>query len=180
MKKLILGLCTMFALTTFAQNAPAATEAPAKGKGQGKEMKNKGKEHGKEMSEQGKAKGEEGKGQLGSSLGLSADQQTQFNATNKAHQEAVKKVQGDPNMTVEAKKAEINALKSKYDANVKGILNAEQYTKWAEKREAKKAGGDKKGGDKKMDDHKGGSPKVGDKPKGKSDKEKPQNAAKSN
>lgn len=194
MKKVILGICTMFALATatFAQNAPAEA-APAQGKAHGKEMKTKGKEkseqgkaHGKEMSEQGKAKGkemgEQGKahgeqGQMGANLGLSTDQQAKYGAVNKAHQDAVRKVQMDKTLTPEAKKAQVDALKSKYDADVKGVMNADQYAKWSANR-AKRA--ENKAGEK-MGGHKPGDKKMGDKkPKAKTDGAQPQSASKAN
>jgi hypothetical protein len=208
MKNVILGICTVFALatTSFAQNAPA--EVPAKGKN-GKEMKGKGKEkseeakaqgkdmgeqgkaHGKEMSDQGKAKGEQGKG-MGASLGLTPEQQTQYGAVNKAHQEAVRKVQADQTLAADAKKAQVDALKSKYETDLKGVMNAEQYAKWSENRakraaekSAEKAG--EKGDAKKMEDHKDGDHKGGGdkkggkgKGKGKTDGAAPEGASKSN
>jgi hypothetical protein len=199
MKNLILLVCAVFALTTVsvAQNTPAA-QAPAKGK----EMKAKGKEHGQEMKtqgqakakeagEKGKAQGEQGKG-MGANLGLSTDQQTQYGAINKAHQEAVKKVQMDAALSGEAKKAQVNALKSKYEADLKGIMTAEQFTKWSEKRAeraaekgankvgeykdgAKQADDEVEGAQNKMKEHKDDAKKMGDKkPKVKTDKAPPQ------
>ena len=198
MKNLILGVCTMFALTTatFAQNAPATT-VPAKAKEHGKEMKVKGKEagekgkaKGKAMSEEGKAKGEQG--QMGANLGLSTDQQAKYGAVNKAHQDAVRKIQMDKSLTPEAKKTQVDALKSKYDTDVKGVMNADQYAKWSANRtkRAENKAADKmqspKVGDKKMSDHKTGDKKMGDhkmgdkKPKAKTDAAQPQSASKAN
>lgn len=198
MKKVILGICTMFALATatFAQNAPAEA-VPAQGKAHGKEMKTKGKAkgeqgkaHGKEMGEKGKAHGEPG--QMGANLGLSTDQQAKYGAVNKAHQDAVRKIQMDKTLTPEAKKTQVGALKTKYDADVKGVMNADQYAKWSEnraKRAENKPGdkmgnhkpGDKKMGDKKMGDKKPGDHKMGDKkPKAKTDGAQPQSASKAN
>ncbi len=186
MKNVILGICTVFALTTasFAQNAPA--EVPAKGKN-GKEMKGKGKE----KSEEAKAQGGQGKG-MGASLGLTPEQQTQYAAINKAHQEAVRKVNTDQTLAVDAKKAQVAALKSKYEADLKGVMNAEQYAQWSEKRakqaaeKAAEKAEDHKGGAQKMEDHKdgdhkgGGDKKGGKKGKNKTDDVAPEGASKSN
>jgi hypothetical protein len=158
MKKLIFAFSTMLALTTaaYAQNAsaPAATPAtPSKMSQKGKEMSHKGNEHaqkGKENSEKGKEMGEKGKAQQGMGMGLTPDQETKFKAFNESHKEAVKKIQMDKALSADAKKTQIDALKGTYEANVKTVLNADQYTKWSAKRNDK--GGDHKG---KMDDHKG-------------------------
>ncbi len=197
MKKLIFAFSTMLALTTvsFAQNsAPAATPAtpavPAKMSQKGKEKSEKGKENsqkGKEMSEKGKA-------QQGMGMGLTPDQETKFKAFNESHKEAVKKIQMDKALSADAKKTQIDALKGTYEANVKTVLNADQYTKWLAKRNDR--GGDHQG---KMDDHKGKKgdherkmedhkDKMGDhkdmkgekKGNRKADKAAPQGAAKSN
>ncbi len=179
MKNVFLVLCTMFAFATVsvAQNVPTA-QAPAKkakGNEHGMEMKkDHANEKGKEASEKAKPAGEQGKG-MGANLGLSADQQTQYGAINKAHQEAVKKVQMDASLSADAKKTQVDALKSKYEADIKGVMNADQYAKWSAnraKRAAEKAA-EKEG------DHKEGAKKEGDhKPKAKTDGAKPQGAAK--
>ena len=75
---------------------------------------------------------------MGASLGLSADQQTKYAAVNKAHQEAVRKVDMDKALAPEAKKTQIAALKSKYETDIKGVMNADQYAKWSAER-AKRA-----------------------------------------
>lgn len=185
MKKVILAFSAMFALTiaSFAQTAaPTTAQTPAKVKGHGKEMKDHPK---KGTDEAKKGTGEKAKGQgMGANLGLSADQQAQYGAINKAHQEAVRKVQMDNTLAPEAKKTQVAALKSKYETDLKGVMNAEQYAKWSEqraKRAENKAGekmGDHKGGDHKAE---GGERKMGDKkPKAKSDKAQTQGASKSN
>jgi periplasmic protein CpxP/Spy len=166
MKNLILAFSAMFSLATAAvAQAPAATApAPATTK-----IKDHAKGQGKDMGEKGKAQGEKGKGQMGGNLGLSPDQETKFKALNESQKAAVKTVQMDKSLSAEAKKAQVDALKSKYEADVKGVMNADQYTKWLALR-AKRD--DKKG---EMEDHKGKM-----KGKGKSDKEvQPQGAAKS-
>jgi periplasmic protein CpxP/Spy len=142
-------------------------------------MKGHGKDHSKEMGEKGKAQGEQGKGQMGGNLGLSAEQETAFKAVNKAHQEAVKAVQMNKTLAADAKKAQVDALKSKYEADVKGTMNADQYTKWMAmraKRSENKAEHKADMGDHKMEEHKDKAMKG----KAKSDKAaQPQGAAKS-
>jgi periplasmic protein CpxP/Spy len=179
MKKVLLTAVAALALvaTSFAQNAPAAkvkvkpsmtapaqgaptapatqgTPAPAEqGKGMGH---GKGKGH-----SEGEARGEgQGKGQGGlKALGLTPEQETQFKSVNEAHKAAVKAVQMDANLAADAKKAQVEALKSKYESNVQGVLNADQFAKWTAMR-AKRA--DKKDDDRKEDgDHKGGDHKKG-------------------
>jgi periplasmic protein CpxP/Spy len=157
MKKLIFACAVMLTLSaaSFAQaTAPAtpttsATPAvPAKGKmnQKGKEMSEKGKENG----QKGKEMGEKGNAPKGMGMGLTPDQETKFKAFNESHKEAVKKIQMDKALSADAKKTQIDALKGTYEANVKTVLNADQYTKWLAKRNDK--GGDHQG---KMDDHKG-------------------------
>jgi hypothetical protein len=151
----------MLALTTaaFAQNAsapattPATPAAPSKMSQKGKEMSHKGNEHaqkGKENSEKGKEMGEKGNAPKGMGMGLTPDQETKFKAFNESHKEAVKKIQMDKTLSADAKKTQIDALKGTYEANVKTVLNADQYTKWLAKRNDK--GGDHKG---KMEEHMG-------------------------
>jgi hypothetical protein len=191
MKKLIFAFSTMLALTTaaFAQNAsapsatPATPAAPSKMSQKGKEMSQKGKENG----EKGKEMGEKGNAPKGMGMGLTPDQETKFKAFNESHKEAVKKIQMDKTLSADAKKSQIDALKGTYEANVKTVLNADQYAKWSAKRNEK--GGDHKG---KMEEHKGKKgdhdEKMGEKKemknekKGnrKADKAMPQGAGKSN
>ncbi len=126
MKKLVIAFCAMLSLNaiSYAQN-----DAVAKGRDQAKEMK------------------EEGKGR--DNFGLSADQDAKFKSIHQAHQDAVKKVEMDNSLAADAKTSQINALKSKYVADVKGVMNADQFAKWSDmraKRDARKAD--------KMKDHK--------------------------
>ena len=144
MKKLIFAFSTVLALSTFSfAQAPAA--APTKGK----EMK-KGKEKGAEMGQKGKEMDDKSEATKGMGMGLTPDQQTKFKAFNESHKEAVKKIQMDKTLSADAKKTQIDALKGTYEANVKTVLNADQYTKWLAKRNDKS--GEHKG---KMEDHKG-------------------------
>jgi hypothetical protein len=136
MKNVILAFSAMFAMATasFAQNAaPAPAQAPVK------EMKG----HGKKM----KDAAEKGKGQVNNALGLSAEQETSFKALNRAHQAAVAAVDKDKALAKDAKSAKIAELKAKYEADVKGVMNDEQYGKWL----ALRAKRDEKQGDKKED-----------------------------
>jgi hypothetical protein len=154
MKKLIFACAMMLILSaaSYAQAPAPATSAtpaaPAKGKmnQKGKEMGEKGKENG----QKGKEMGEKGNAPKGMGMGLTPDQETKFKAFNESHKEAVKKIQMDKALSADAKKTQIDALKSTYEANVKTVLNADQYTKWLAKRNDK--GGDNQG---KMGDHKG-------------------------
>jgi periplasmic protein CpxP/Spy len=179
MKKVLLTAVAALALvaTSFAQNAskvkvkpsmtapaqgtptaPATQSAPAtaeQGKGRG------------EGRGRGEARGEgQGKGQGGlKALGLTPEQETQFKSVNEAHKTAVKAVQMDANLAADAKKAQVEALKSKYQSDVQGVLNADQFAKWTAmrtKRADKKDDDRKDGGDKDDDgDHKGGNHKKG-------------------
>ncbi len=159
MKKVILVFSTMLALATasFAQDAPAT--APVKAKEQGKEMKGK----------------VEGKAPMGGNLGLSAEQETKFKALNEAQKSAMQKLEMDKTLSADAKKTQKDALKSKYEADVKSVMNADQFAKWtamrAKRDEKKSEMGEKKG---KMEDQKS-------KGKAKSDNSsKPQGESKSN
>ncbi len=180
MKKVILMAAATFALfaTSFAQNAAAPApkakmmkskptmDAPAQqgtpaAPTQGAPAAENGRGHGR-----GEARGEGQKGGM-NALGLSADQQTKFKATNEAHKAAVKAVQSDASLAADAKKAQIAALVSKYESNVQGILNADQFAKWTAMRakrderkdgERKERGNHKEDGDKEDGDHnKGGA-----------------------
>lgn len=68
------------------------------------------------------------------SLDLSVEQETAFKATNKAHQLDVMTIQKDETLTNEEKRLKIDASKSKYEADIKDIMNEEQYAKWIGKR----------------------------------------------
>jgi hypothetical protein len=127
------------AVETPTQGTPASAEA-GKAKGQGK----------------GKAQGEDrGQGQGGlKALGLSAEQETQFKAVNQAHKSAVKAVQSDASLAADAKKAQVAALVTKYESDVKGMMNADQFAKWTAaraKRDEKKAEDGNHKGDHKME-----------------------------
>jgi hypothetical protein len=128
----------------------------------------KGKTQGKEMREEGRKKEGQGK----NDLGLSADQDVKYKAIRQAHQDAVKKVEMDKVLAGEAKTTQIAALKSKYEADVKGVMSSEQYTKWTEKRakrDAKREG--KMKDSKEKDDDKGEKNSDDDKDKMKEGKE---------
>jgi hypothetical protein len=122
------------------------------------------KAQGKEIREKGHKKGNEGK----NDLGLSADVDAKYKAIRQAHQDAVRKVEMDKSLAADAKTSQIAALKSKYEADVKGVMSADQYAKWTEKRakrdarkgeraENRKEHNDKMGDDK--DDEKTGGVK---------------------
>lgn len=159
MKKVILTAAAALALfaTTFAQSttAPApkanmtkvkpATETPAAEAGKVKGQ-SKSKGHGEDRAQ--------GQGGL-KALGLSPEQETQFKTLNQAHKAAVKAVQSDASLAADAKKAQVGTLVSKYESDVQGMMNADQFAKWTAaraKRDNKKMeGGNHKGGDHKMD-----------------------------
>jgi hypothetical protein len=163
MKKVILTAAAALVLfaTTFAQSATApapkakmtkakpATEAAA---AQGTPAANAEAGKGK-----GKAQGENrGQGQGGmKALGLSPEQETQFKGLNQAHKAAVKAVQSDASLAADAKKAQVATLVTKYESDVQGMMNADQFAKWtaarAKRDEKKMEGGDHKKGDHKMD-----------------------------
>ena len=174
MKKVILTAAAALALfaTTFAQSttAPApkakpATETPAT---QGTPAAEAGKVKGQAKS---KARGEDraqGQGGL-KALGLSPEQETQFKTLNQAHKAAVKAVQSDASLASDAKKSQVATLVSKYQSDVQGMMNADQFAKWtaarAKRADKKMDGGNHKGGDHKMDAPAEGTaaPKKGDK-----------------
>ncbi len=152
MKKLIFAFIALLAVANVssAQNVPA----PAPAKGDATEMKNK--KHGKHekgmgkhddnKDEQGNEAKEGKKGGKGlSDLGLSAEQETKFKALNEAHKSAMKKLEMDATVKGDAKKTQKDALKSKYEADVKAVMNPDQYTKWLEKRNHKGHDGKGKG-----------------------------------
>jgi hypothetical protein len=115
----------------------------------------------------------EGRGQNGmNAMGLSADQETKFKAANEAHKAAVKAVQMNESLAADAKKAQVADLVSKYQSDVQGILNADQFAKWTamrakrEERKADRNDKDDNEGDHKKGDHKdGGAPGEGAKMK---------------
>lgn len=155
MKKVILtavAALTLFA-TTFAQNTTAPVPmgkmgnkaktkaadaaAPAQQAGEkAKEMgegKGHGEGHGKGRDEaRSEGKGE-GRGGM-NALGLSAEQETKFKALNEGHKTAVQTVQKDASLAADAKKAQIDLLKSKYESDVQGVMNTDQFAKWKEMR----------------------------------------------
>ena len=191
MKKVILMAAASLAIfaTSFAQNAttaPAETpkmakksrvkpvgDAPAmqgtpatatqtQGTPAGESRKGRGEG---EARGEGKGRGEgQGMGQGGLKvLGLSAEQETKFKAINEGHKAAVKTVQTDASLAADAKKAQIELLKSKYESDVQTLFTTDQFAKWKEMRAKRgEKGGDRKdGGEHRGDDHKDGDHKDG-------------------
>jgi hypothetical protein len=177
MKKVILTAVAALALvaTSFAQSAtapapkakmvkskptmeaPAAQGTPAAPAAQGAPTAAQGKGH--KGHDKGEARGKgQGKGQGGmNALGLSPEQETQFKAVNQAHKAAVKAVQMDGSLAADAKKAQVAALVTKYQSDVQGVMNADQFAKWTAmraKRADHKEGGEKEDGDHKKGGHK--------------------------
>ena len=182
MKKVILTAVAALALvaTSFAQSAtapapkakmvkskptmeaPAAQGTPAAPATQGAPTTDQGKAKG---HDKGEARGEgQGKAQGGmNALGLSPEQETQFKAVNTAHKAAVKAVQSDASLAADAKKAQVAALVTKYQSDVQGVMNADQFAKWTAmraKRNDHKEGGEKQGDHKEGGDHKKGGHKA--------------------
>jgi hypothetical protein len=157
--------------TTFAQSATApapkakmtkakpATEAAAAAQGTPAANAEAGKGKGKAQGEN------RGQGQGGmKALGLSPEQETQFKGLNQAHKAAVKAVQSDASLAADAKKAQVATLVTKYESDVQGMMNADQFAKWTAaraKRDEKKMEGGHKGGDHKKGDHKMDAPAEG-------------------
>jgi hypothetical protein len=77
---------------------------------------------------------------------LTPEQETQFKAVNQAHKAAVQAVQADAALAPEAKKAQVAALVTKYQSDVQGVMNAEQFAKWTSARSARKNNGNRKEG----------------------------------
>lgn len=116
----------------------------------GEKAKEMGKGHSETPS---KSNGEgRGEGKGGNMLGLSAEQETKFKAINEGHKAAMKAVQTNASMAADAKKAEMDLLKSKYESDVQGVMNTDQFAKWKEmraKRGERKEDNDRKEGGRK-------------------------------
>ena len=122
----------------------------------GEKAQEMGKGHSETPSKSnGEARGEgRGEGKGGNMLGLSAEQETKFKAINEAHKAAMKAVQSNASMAADAKKAEMELLKSKYESDVQGVMNTDQFAKWKEmraKRGERKEENDRKEGGRKSD-----------------------------
>ena len=142
---------------TQTQGTPAGESRKGRGEGEARsESKGRG---------EGEARGEgKGMGQGGKKvLGLSAEQETKFKAINEGHKAAVKTVQTDASLAADAKKAQIDLLKSKYESDVQTLLTTDQFAKWKEMRAKRDEKGDRKEGGDHRDggDHKGGDHKDG-------------------
>jgi Spy/CpxP family protein refolding chaperone len=173
MKQVILSFVAIFAFVavSFAQTpaVPAATATPAATSAATNAPAQKDK-----APRMGNRDGQRGGGLK--DLGLTADQETAFKAANQAHQAKVQAIMADKTIAVDAKKTQIDNLKAEYSANVQGILNADQFAKWSQKRAdraenkmekraermEKRADGEMKHDDD-NDDHKGKMGKMGKK-----------------
>lgn len=170
MKKVILMAAASLAIfaTSFAQNAETtvpkakttkskkkpAMDAPAQGTpSPAAAEKSKAPEKG---HEKGHTQGQVGG--VNKELGLTAEQETKFKAINEGHKTATQAVQKDASMAADAKRAQVELLKSKYESDVQGVLNTDQFAKWQEMR-AKRGG--PKGGPRGDGDHKEGNHKEG-------------------
>lgn len=131
--------------------AQATKEAPA-----GEKSRGNGEARG-----EGKGRGE-GQGGL-KILGLSPDQETKFKAINEGHKAAMKTVQADPSLTTDGKKAQMDLLKSKYEADVQGLLTTDQFTKWKSMRDKRGPEGGPRG-ERKGDGHGDGHGEMKDAP----------------
>ena len=118
--------------------APAQTPAPDEAKSQGNPRA-------------------EGKGNRGENffkdMGLTPDQEAKFKVLNENQKTAMDAIMSDKSLTPEARKTKIDAGKANYEAQVKGVFNAEQFAKWTEMRANRSAKG--KGDRMKDADHKG-------------------------
>ena len=95
-----------------------------------------------------------GEGRGGNMLGLSAEQETKFKAINEGHKAAMKAVQTNASMAADAKKAEMELLKSKYESEIQTLLTTDQFAKWKEmraKRGERKEDKDRRDGGRKPD-----------------------------
>jgi Spy/CpxP family protein refolding chaperone len=134
MKQVILSFVAMFAFVAvaFAQTPaiPAATATPAAASAPAATTTAPAKND--RSPKMGNRDGQKGGGLK--DLGLTADQETAFKAANQAHQSKVQAIMADKTIAVDAKKTQIDNLKAEYSANVQGILNADQFAKWSQKR----------------------------------------------
>jgi periplasmic protein CpxP/Spy len=119
MKKLFLMLSAMFALvaTTFAQTAQAAD--PVEQKQKGKDKMHTRHQH---KDAQGAMK----------SLGLNEEQKTKMKTVHGSYQGKFKAIKTDQTLSKEQKMAQMKELKAAQDAETKGILTPDQYTKLGE------------------------------------------------
>jgi Spy/CpxP family protein refolding chaperone len=131
MKKVILTAIAAlaFMVTSFAQEAATPVAKPKTTKIQPPAKRAAGQGN--------------GQGAL-NALGLSPEQETQFKAINKAHKAAVDAVKSNESLAKEAKKAQVAELMAKYQSDVQGIMNADQFAKWTAAREARKEAGNPK------------------------------------
>jgi Spy/CpxP family protein refolding chaperone len=87
-------------------------------------------------------------------LGLTDKQQTELKAIFEAEKADRKQLKEDAKADREARKAEMETKRAEMDAKIKGVLTAEQYTKYQElqKNRPERSGkGDKQGKDKKSE-----------------------------
>ena len=112
MKKIVL-LCTMFcAFATFSiaqttDTKTASTEKMHKGKG-------KGKHH----------------DHMENSLGLNADQKAKMKEIRNTYKGKFKAVRSDKSLSKEQRKMQMQDIQTAHDADMKGLLTAEQYTQF--------------------------------------------------
>lgn len=155
MKKVILSfsMFLVLAATSFAQApASASTATPStpasvkKSEGKAKMQKANDKMEGQAPAEA-KAQSNRGGGFF-KEMGLTPDQEAKFKVLNDNQKTAMQAVMSDKSLTPEARKTKIDAGKADYEAQVKGVFNAEQFAKWSEMRANRGAKGK---GDRKED-----------------------------
>jgi periplasmic protein CpxP/Spy len=124
MKKLVLmfTVCVAFATvstaqTTETQSAPATEMKKDKVRGGGK----------------GKAAGK-----MASTLDLTADQKLKMKDVQSTVKGKLQAIKTDKTLTKEQKMAQMKEVNTGLDTEIKGILTAEQYTKWTEEKAQRK------------------------------------------
>ena len=180
MKKVILSFSMFLALAaaSFAQSPAVTPGTPTSGKlpeSKAKMQKANGKMEGQTPAQaqtpapaEAKAQGNRG-GNFFKDMGLTPDQEAKFKVLNENQKTAMQAIMSDKSLTQEARKTKIDAGKAAYEAQVKGVFNAEQFAKWSEMRANRGAKGK---GDRMKDaddkgDHKNEGKMKGGKMKGK-------------
>lgn len=114
MKKIIL----LFAITlsVFSLTAQNASEAPNTSS---EVRKGRGKGH---------SKGQH----AANTLNLSKEQKTKMKGIADVHKGKIQAIRTDKSLSKEQKMAKMKELNTSHEAEMKGVLSAEQYTKWTE------------------------------------------------
>jgi periplasmic protein CpxP/Spy len=142
MKKIFVSFALLmaFAVASFAQATATAPEAP-KGRGKGK----------------GQAQMEKRGDNMKTQLGLTDDQAAKVKDLGNATKGKLKAVKSDNSVGKDQKKAQLKQINDEHEASMKGILSADQFTKWQnfrkeERQKMKDMKGNRKGADGESDD----------------------------